>query len=163
MQALCSMILRVQHSSFLFRASFFLLFLIPFFCLCFLAQSCCSAISTSNSNKCVIWPCCRPERLENDCTNSFCKSNILLSMIYLFVSYFSWVFPTLFYLLIYLLMFLVFPILLIRDKWINYIDLSKRNDFNPSTSFYFWYLDLPLLKSTIRDHVYQTMLNLTLR
>lgn len=50
-----------------------------------------------------------------------------------------------------------------RDKWINYIDLSKRNDFNPSTSFYFWYLDLPLLKTTIRDHVYQSMLNLTLR
>lgn len=45
----------------------------------------------------------------------------------------------------------------------NYIDLSKRSDFNPSTSHYFWYLDLPLLKATIRDHVYQTIYNLNLR
>jgi hypothetical protein len=46
---------------------------------------------------------------------------------------------------------------------VNYVDLSKRADFNPSTSFYFWFLDLPLLKSTIRDHTYQTMHNLLVR
>jgi hypothetical protein len=54
-------------------------------------------------------------------------------------------------------------ICLCRDGWVNYVDLSKRADFNPSTSFYFWFLDLPLLKSTIRDHTYQTMHNLLVR
>jgi hypothetical protein len=50
-----------------------------------------------------------------------------------------------------------------RDKWVNYIELSKRNDFNPSTNHYFWYLDLPKLKITIKEHMYQTLYNLTIR
>jgi hypothetical protein len=56
-----------------------------------------------------------------------------------------------------------FPSHYVRDGWVNYIDLSKRADFNPSTSYYFWYLDLPLLKAVIRDHAYQAMFNLCLR
>ena len=53
--------------------------------------------------------------------------------------------------------------ILLSDKWVNYIELSKRGDFSASTNFYFWYLDAPRLKKTIGEHVYQTMHNLTLR
>eukprot|EP01038_Epipyxis_sp_PR26KG_P006681 gene6681-9165_t len=52
---------------------------------------------------------------------------------------------------------------LYRDKWINYVELSKRNDFNPATNYYFWYLDPSKLKITILEHLFTTVTNLRLR
>jgi len=49
------------------------------------------------------------------------------------------------------------------DKWVQYVELSKRGDFNATSSFYFWYLDLPQLKRSIRAHLYQSMYNLSVR
>ena len=45
----------------------------------------------------------------------------------------------------------------------QYLELSKRNDFNPSSSSYFWYIDLSLLKGRLLEHMHNTMLNLLIR
>jgi hypothetical protein len=50
-----------------------------------------------------------------------------------------------------------------RDRWVNYVELSKRGDFNPSSNYYFWYLDLPRLKAALLQHLYQTIYNLRIR
>ena len=45
----------------------------------------------------------------------------------------------------------------------NYVELSKRGDFNPSTNYYFWYLDLPRLKAALLEHLYHAEFNLKKR
>jgi hypothetical protein len=50
-----------------------------------------------------------------------------------------------------------------RDKWVNYVELSKRCDFNPASSYFFWFLDNDRMQSAIVDHLYQAMYNLKIR
>lgn len=52
---------------------------------------------------------------------------------------------------------------LYRSKWIDYVELSKRGDFNTASNFFFWYLDTEKLKSSIINHHYHTLYNLILR
>lgn len=54
-------------------------------------------------------------------------------------------------------------IIVISDKWVNYLEMSKRGDFNPSSNYYFWYLDLQKLVASILDHFYKAIFNLRLR
>jgi transcription initiation factor IIE alpha subunit len=49
------------------------------------------------------------------------------------------------------------------DKWVNYIELSKRLDFNSSTNYYFWYLDPQRIKTALLDHLFKAMFNVRLR
>jgi DNA-directed RNA polymerase III subunit RPC3 len=52
---------------------------------------------------------------------------------------------------------------LYRDKWVGYLELSKRNDFSPSSTYYFWHLDKPRLELAIIDDMYKTVLNMMIR
>eukprot|EP01036_Dinobryon_divergens_P029315 gene29315-38392_t len=52
---------------------------------------------------------------------------------------------------------------LYRDRWVNYVELSKRCDFSPATSFFFWFLDLDRMQSAIVNHLYQSVYNLKIR
>ena len=52
---------------------------------------------------------------------------------------------------------------LYRDNWIDYRDVPKRTDYNPSSTHYFWSLDQARLKGVVLNHCYKTLLNLRLR
>jgi len=52
---------------------------------------------------------------------------------------------------------------LYRDKWIDYHDVPKRSDYNPSSTHYYWSLEQARLKSAVLDHCYKTVLNLRIR
>jgi hypothetical protein len=52
---------------------------------------------------------------------------------------------------------------LYKDKWVEFYEMSKRNDFNPSSTFYFWYVDHRRLDDAILNNMYKTMLNLRMR
>lgn len=41
-----------------------------------------------------------------------------------------------------------------RDKWVDYVELSKRNDYNPISSMYYWFLDPAKLKANLLEHMY---------
>ena len=50
-----------------------------------------------------------------------------------------------------------------RDGWVDYLELSKRTDFNPSTTTFFWFLDKANLERSILEHSYKTIFNLRTR
>lgn len=50
-----------------------------------------------------------------------------------------------------------------KDKWVDFYELSKRNDFNPGSTYYFWYLDHSRLRQSILNNMYKAVLNLRLR
>jgi hypothetical protein len=50
-----------------------------------------------------------------------------------------------------------------REGWVDYLELSKRTDFNPSTTTFFWFLDKTNLEKTILEHSYQAVFNLRSR
>lgn len=52
---------------------------------------------------------------------------------------------------------------LYKDKWVDFLELSKRTDFNPSSTNYFWYLDHSRLQQSILNNMYKSILNLRTR
>ena len=53
--------------------------------------------------------------------------------------------------------------LLYRDNWIDFREVSKRSDFNPQSTFYFWRMDYNHVKSVVLDHAYRGLLNLRIK
>jgi DNA-directed RNA polymerase III subunit RPC3 len=52
---------------------------------------------------------------------------------------------------------------LYRERWIDYLEISKRNDFNPASTYYFWTLDKKRIIDNILNTNYKAMVNLRLR
>lgn len=52
---------------------------------------------------------------------------------------------------------------LYKDKWVDYRDISKRLDYNPASTYYFWHLDQSKLKATVLDHSHKSILNMRIR
>eukprot|EP01035_Chromulina_nebulosa_P020073 gene20073-26066_t len=52
---------------------------------------------------------------------------------------------------------------LYRDNWLNYIEFSKRNDYNPASTYYYWYIDNERSTKSLLDNMYKTILNLRIR
>lgn len=50
-----------------------------------------------------------------------------------------------------------------RDKWVDFLEVSKRIDYNPSSTFYFWYLDQAKLLNSILQTLYKSIYNVRLR
>lgn len=50
-----------------------------------------------------------------------------------------------------------------KDKWVDYMEVSKRPDFAPSNLTYFWFIDTNKLIETVTSSLYKTMLNIRLR
>ena len=59
--------------------------------------------------------------------------------------------------------FYAFLALSCREGWVDYLELSKRTDFNPSTTTFFWFLDKNNLEKNILEHSYQAVFNLRSR
>ena len=53
--------------------------------------------------------------------------------------------------------------LLFRDKWVDFKEISKRSDYNPQSTFYFWRVDYQNLRAIVLEHSYKGMLNLRLK
>ena len=53
--------------------------------------------------------------------------------------------------------------LLYRNKWVDYKEVSKRSDYNPQSTFYFWKIDYSHIKGMVLDHCYHAMLNLRVK
>ena len=47
--------------------------------------------------------------------------------------------------------------------WIEFVDISKRSDFNPAATYYMYHLDLPKLLDRLKDEHYHTIFNLRLQ
>jgi hypothetical protein len=52
---------------------------------------------------------------------------------------------------------------LLKHQWVEYVELSKRADYNPSSTFFFWKLNRKKLTRTLVDELYGCMLHLRLR
>lgn len=52
---------------------------------------------------------------------------------------------------------------LLKHQWVEYVELSKRADYNPSSTFFFWKLNKNKLIRTLVDELYGSVLNLRLR
>ena len=52
---------------------------------------------------------------------------------------------------------------LYRERWIDYLEISKRNDFNPASTYYFWTLDRDQITESILTTNYKAIVNLRLR
>lgn len=52
---------------------------------------------------------------------------------------------------------------LFRDRWLGCLELSKRGDFSPASSCYFWYLDMPRLREAVLEHLFKAIYNVRLR
>ena len=52
---------------------------------------------------------------------------------------------------------------LFKFKYIDYVEVSKRLDFTPSTSSYLWYVDVVKLYRTLLESMYHGMLSLSVR
>ena len=50
-----------------------------------------------------------------------------------------------------------------RDKWVDYVEICKRNDYNPSSTYYFWFLDRLKLDVALQESLYKSILNLRKR
>lgn len=50
-----------------------------------------------------------------------------------------------------------------RDRWVDYDSFSKRLDFSPNTTQYFWHLDEPGLRASILEQCYKTILNMRIK
>jgi hypothetical protein len=46
---------------------------------------------------------------------------------------------------------------------VNYLELSKRADFNPSSTSFFWFLDTAKLDPLLLEHLYKAILNVRIR
>jgi len=53
--------------------------------------------------------------------------------------------------------------LLYRDKWVDFREISKRHDFNPQSTYYFWKVDYQHLRGVVLEHSYRGMLNLRIK
>ena len=49
---------------------------------------------------------------------------------------------------------------LFRDGWANYLEITKRPDFNPSSTTFFWYVDTPAVEGKVIEHTYKALYNL---
>ena len=45
-----------------------------------------------------------------------------------------------------------------RDKWVDYVEICKRNDYNPSSTYYFWFLDRLKLDVSLQESLFISML-----
>lgn len=52
---------------------------------------------------------------------------------------------------------------LLKHNWVEYVELSKRGDYNPSSTFFFWSLNRKKMTSVLVDELYGAMLNLRIR
>ena len=52
---------------------------------------------------------------------------------------------------------------LYREHWIDYQEISKRSDFNPASTYYFWTLDREKIVSNLLNSSYKAIINLRLR
>lgn len=52
---------------------------------------------------------------------------------------------------------------LYRERWIDYQEISKRSDFNPASTFYFWTLYKEKIISNLLTTSYKAIVNLRLR
>ena len=52
---------------------------------------------------------------------------------------------------------------LYRERWIDYLEISKRSDFNPASTYYFWTLDRDRIITNILNTNYKAIVNLRLR
>ena len=52
---------------------------------------------------------------------------------------------------------------LYREQWIDYQEISKRSDFNPASTFYFWTLNRDKIVSNLISSSYKAIVNLRLR
>ena len=52
---------------------------------------------------------------------------------------------------------------LYRERWIDYQEISKRSDFNPASTFYFWTLNREKIVSNLISSSYKAIVNLRLR
>ena len=52
---------------------------------------------------------------------------------------------------------------LYKWKWVNYLELSKRNDYNPSSTYYSWKSDFQMVREMVLESLYQSLLNLRCR
>ena len=82
-------------------------------------------------------------------------------ILYFQLLYFTFTF-TFEYIFIFIFIF-IFILSIFRDGWVDYLELSKRTDFNPSTTTFFWYLDKAKLEKCILEHSYKTIFNLRSR
>jgi hypothetical protein len=46
---------------------------------------------------------------------------------------------------------------------VNYLELSKRSDFNPASTSFFWFLDQAKMDPLLLEHIYKTMFNIRIR
>jgi hypothetical protein len=53
--------------------------------------------------------------------------------------------------------------LLYRDNWIDFREVSKRSDYNPQSTYYFWKIDYHHVRSVVLDHSYRGLLNLRIK
>lgn len=53
--------------------------------------------------------------------------------------------------------------LLYRDKWVDFREISKRSDYNPQSTYYFWRVDYTHLRGIVLEHSYRGMLNLHIK
>jgi hypothetical protein len=50
-----------------------------------------------------------------------------------------------------------------RDKWVDYVEICKRSDFNPASTYYFWYLDKKKLDKALHETLYMSIYKLRCR
>jgi len=53
--------------------------------------------------------------------------------------------------------------LLYRDKWVDFREISKRSDYNPQSTYYFWRVDYTHLRGIVLEHSYRGILNLHIK
>jgi hypothetical protein len=52
---------------------------------------------------------------------------------------------------------------LYREKWVDYVEVCKRTDYSPASTFYFWYLDKAKLGKALQESIYESLYKLRLR
>jgi hypothetical protein len=50
-----------------------------------------------------------------------------------------------------------------RDKWVDYYEITRRPDFTPAATSYFWYINVTNVLKVILDHLFVSLHHLKLR
>ena len=50
-----------------------------------------------------------------------------------------------------------------RDRWVDYIEVCKRSDYTPASTFYFWFLDKAKLENSLKESFYRSIFKLRCR
>ena len=50
-----------------------------------------------------------------------------------------------------------------RDRWVDYVEICKRSDYAPASTFYFWFLDKNKLDNALQESLHRSIFKLRSR